>query len=112
MGGHHPHRARALPRGYDPEALQVHNRRSRGGIYWFSAGWHPRATVSWALGAAVGLATVSTPLYEGPLLALTGGIDCSFVLSGLTGGLLYAVLTPAPERDAPGTESVPGVPAD
>ncbi|WP_432015811.1 cytosine permease [Streptomyces hydrogenans] len=97
---------------YDPEALQVHNRRSRGGIYWFSAGWHPRATVSWALGAAVGLAAVSTPLYEGPLLALTGGIDCSFVLSGLTGGLLYAVLTPAPERDAPGTESVPGVPAD
>ncbi|MFF0482561.1 cytosine permease [Streptomyces sp. NPDC004435] len=97
---------------YDPEALQVYNRRSRGGIYWFSAGWHPRATVSWALGAAVGLAAVSTPLYEGPLLALTGGIDCSFVLSGLTGGLLYAVLTPAPERRTPGTESVPGALAD
>ncbi|MFI8424556.1 cytosine permease [Streptomyces sp. NPDC085479] len=97
---------------YDPEALQVYNRRSRGGIYWFSAGWHPRATASWALGAAVGLAAVSTPLYEGPLLALTGGIDCSFVLSGLTGGLLYAALTPAPERAAPGTESVPGALAD
>ncbi|MER7950288.1 cytosine permease [Streptomyces sp. NPDC096079] len=84
---------------YDPEALQVFNNRSRGGIYWFSAGWHPRATVSWAIGAAVGLAAVSTPLYEGPLLALTGGIDCSFVLSGIAGGALYAVLTPnrAPE---------------
>ncbi|MFK3730783.1 cytosine permease [Streptomyces sp. NPDC088090] len=97
---------------YDPEALQVHNRRSRGGIYWFSGGWHPRATASWALGAAVGLAAVSTPLYEGPLLALTGGIDCSFVLSGLTGGLLYAVLTPGPESGAPGTEAVPGALVD
>ncbi|WP_369146701.1 cytosine permease [Streptomyces sp. R44] len=84
---------------YDPEALQVFNNRSRGGIYWYSAGWHPRATVSWAVGAAVGLAAVSTPLYEGPLLALTGGIDCSFVFSGIVGGALYAVLTPnrAPE---------------
>ncbi|MFE5632616.1 cytosine permease [Streptomyces sp. NPDC056543] len=79
---------------YDPEALQVYNRRARGGAYWFSAGWHPRATACWALGATVGLASVSTPLYEGPLLALTGGIDCSFVLSGVVGGALYAALTP------------------
>ncbi|MEV4943542.1 cytosine permease [Streptomyces zaomyceticus] len=89
---------------YDPEALQVYNRRSRGGIYWFSAGWHPRATASWAIGAAVGLASVSTPLYEGPLFALTGGIDCSFVLSGIVGGTLYAVLTP---NRAPGTVTAP-----
>ncbi|MFJ3815026.1 cytosine permease [Streptomyces sp. NPDC090056] len=92
---------------YDPEALQVYNRRSRGGIYWFSAGWHPRATASWAVGAAVGLAAVSTPLYEGPLLALTGGIDCSFVLSGITGGALYAVLTP---HGAPVAATAPEAP--
>lgn len=78
---------------YDPEALQVYNRRPRGGIYWFRAGWHPRATVSWAVGAAAGLCAVSTPLYEGPLLALTGGVDCSFVLSGAVGGLTYTALT-------------------
>jgi purine-cytosine permease-like protein len=87
---------------YDPEALQVLNRRARGGAYWFRAGWEPRAAASWALGAAVGLASVATPLYEGPLLALTGGVDCSFILSGLAGGLVYAALTalspaPAPE---------------
>ncbi|MFF6776233.1 cytosine permease [Streptomyces sp. NPDC012637] len=104
---------------YDAEALQVYNRRSRGGVYWFSAGWHPRATVSWVIGAAVGLAAVSTPLYEGPLLALTGGIDCSFVLSGIVGGVLYAVLTPAPkaaedahDAEAPGTVTVPGALVD
>jgi purine-cytosine permease-like protein len=85
---------------YDPEALQVYNRRARGGVYWFAGGWHARAVVSWALGAAVGLASVSTPLYEGPLLALTGGVDCSFVLSGVVGGLLYAVLTPRTDTEA------------
>ncbi|MBP0459569.1 cytosine permease [Streptomyces montanisoli] len=79
---------------YDPDALQVFNRRSRGGVYWYRAGWHPRATVSWAVGAAVGMCAVSAP-YEGPLLRLTGGIDCSFVLSGLVGGAVYLVLTRA-----------------
>ncbi|MBT2368463.1 cytosine permease [Streptomyces sp. ISL-10] len=77
---------------YDAEALQVYNRRARGGVYWFRAGWHPRATASWALGALVGLFSVSTPLYEGPLLPLTGGVDCSFILSGLVGGVAYAAL--------------------
>jgi cytosine/uracil/thiamine/allantoin permease len=77
---------------YDAEALQVYNRRARGGVYWFRSGWNVRATLSWVLGAAVGLAAVSTPLYEGPLLGLTGGIDCSFVLSGLVGGVAYAAL--------------------
>lgn len=77
---------------YDAEALQVFNRRSRGGIYWYRAGWNIPATVSWALGAVVGLAAVSLPSYEGPLLSLTGGVDCSFLLSGVVGGVAYAAL--------------------
>ncbi|MDX2392063.1 cytosine permease [Streptomyces sp. DK15] len=85
---------------YDEKSLQVFNQRARGGVYWYSGGWNPRATVSWALGAATGLAAVTTPFYEGPLLALTGGVDCSFVLSGLVGGLVYAALTPR-SADAP-----------
>ncbi|GGU43795.1 cytosine permease [Streptomyces lavendofoliae] len=93
---------------YDPEALQVFNRRARGGAYWFRAGWHPRATASWAAGAAVGLAAVSTPLYEGPLLALTGGVDMSFVLSGLVGGAVYAALTPGAKTPAPDALTAPG----
>jgi hypothetical protein len=36
---------------------------------------------------------VSLPSYEGPLLSLTGGVDCSFVLSGLVGGIVYLALT-------------------
>ncbi|MFJ5551599.1 cytosine permease [Streptomyces sp. NPDC093225] len=78
---------------YDADALQVFNRRSRGGVYWYRAGWNVPATASWALGAGVGLCAVSTTVYQGPLLALTGGVDCSFILSGLVGGLAYLLLT-------------------
>ncbi|MFD3700824.1 cytosine permease [Streptomyces sp. NPDC058646] len=91
---------------YDADALQVFNRRSVGGIYWYRGGWNPAATASWALGAGVGLLAVATPFYQGPLLSLTGGVDCSFVLSGLAGGLAYAALTarsaaaPAPAATA------------
>lgn len=90
---------------YDAEALQVFNRRARGGIYWFRSGWNIPATAAWALGAAVGLLAVSLPSYEGPLLTWTGGVDCSFLLSGLVGGAVYTLLTPARERAATDTES-------
>ncbi|MBG0852314.1 cytosine permease [Streptomyces spinoverrucosus] len=77
---------------YDAEALQVYNRRARGGAYWYRSGWNVPATVSWALGAVVGVLGVSLPSYEGPLLAVTGGVDCSFLLSGLVGGAVYLLL--------------------
>ncbi|MEU9007474.1 cytosine permease, partial [Streptomyces sp. NPDC048551] len=83
---------------YDADALQVFNRRSVGGVYWYRAGWNVQATAAWAVGAGTGLLAVTTPFYEGPLLALTGGVDCSFVLSGLVGGLVYVALT---ARSAP-----------
>ncbi|UQX03150.1 cytosine permease [Streptomyces sp. RerS4] len=93
---------------YDPDALQVFNRRARGGVYWYRGGWNLRATASWVAGAAVGLAAVSTPVYEGPLLALTGGVDCSFILSGLVGGVVYTALTIRPEA-APVTDPMGSV---
>jgi purine-cytosine permease-like protein len=79
---------------YDADALQVFNRRAKGGVYWFNRGWNVRATVSWALGAVIGLLSVSLPEYEGPLLAMTGGVDLSFLLSGAVGGAAYLLLTP------------------
>ncbi|MGW7274006.1 cytosine permease [Streptomyces sp. NPDC054864] len=94
---------------YDAEALQVFNRRSQGGIYWYRGGWNVPATVSWALGAVVGLAAVSLPSYEGPLLSLTGGVDCSFLLSGMVGGLAYVALERgrAPEPVEPALTMTP-----
>ncbi|MFE6486501.1 cytosine permease [Streptomyces sp. NPDC057757] len=95
---------------YDPDALQVFNRRSRGGVYWFRGGWNIPAVVAWALGASTGLLAVSLPSYEGPLLSLTGGVDCSFLLSGLVGGVVYAGLTyPRPAEPPAGSGIGPDV---
>lgn len=77
---------------YDKEALQIYNRNTRGGIYWFYAGWNIQATTAWIIGAVTGLCAVSTPLYEGPLLMLTNRVDFSFVISGMTAGALYLIL--------------------
>ncbi|NSC24097.1 cytosine permease [Streptomyces albus subsp. chlorinus] len=89
---------------YDAEALQVLNRRSAGGCYWFTAGWNPRATAAWAAGSCVGLLAVDTPLYTGPLVAHVGGFDLSFLLSAAVTAAAYCAVTarqPVPLPDAP-----------
>lgn len=90
---------------YDADALQVFNRRARGGVYWYRAGWNVPATASWAAGATVGVLAVSLPSYEGPLLSLTGGVDCSFLLSGVVGGVAYALTAPGSVSREPGVEA-------
>ncbi|PPS71461.1 MULTISPECIES: cytosine permease [Streptomyces] len=87
---------------YDADALQVFNRRARGGVYWYRSGWNVPATLSWAAGATVGVLAVSLPSYEGPLLALTGGVDCSFLLSGVVGGVAHALTAPGSPVEEPG----------
>jgi purine-cytosine permease-like protein len=77
---------------YDGDALQVLNRRSRGGAYWYTHGFSIPAVVSWAIGTAVGLLSVDTTIWHGPLIQLTGGIDVSPLLAGLAGGLAYLLL--------------------
>ncbi|MFH8365394.1 cytosine permease [Streptomyces sp. NPDC018031] len=97
---------------YDAEALQVYNQRSRGGRYWYRAGWQPRATAAWALGAAVGLTAVDTPVYSGVLVRWTGGIDVSFLLSAAVAAGGYAALTARDPRPvAPLRARVAAVPA-
>ncbi len=96
---------------YDADALQVFNRRARGGVYWYSAGWNIPATVSWALGALVGVLAVSLPSYEGPLVALTAGVDASFLLAGLVGGAAYALSAPGAAHQAEGAAGLVTRPA-
>ncbi|QUH04476.1 cytosine permease [Saccharopolyspora erythraea] len=95
---------------YDPDALQVYNRRSRGGIYWYTAGWNVRAAVAWAIGSAVGLLSVDTALFKGPLIEWTRGIDLSFLLAAATTAVAYLLLSlgspqPVPTRTEPETQA-------
>ncbi|MGW8379537.1 cytosine permease [Streptomyces sp. ODS28] len=87
---------------YDADALQVLNRRSHGGRYWYRAGWNPRAAGAWALGSAVGLLAVDTPLYSGPLVDTFGGLDFSFLLSAAVTAALYVLIAP-PKGPGPDT---------
>jgi purine-cytosine permease-like protein len=85
---------------YDPGDLQAFNQGRRGGRYWFTGGWNPRAMVAWAAGSAFGLLAVQTELYTGPLANVAGGVDLSLLGSGLIAGAVYiAALTLWPEGD-------------
>lgn len=95
---------------YDPDALQVYNRRSRGGLYWFTGGWNLRAVAAWAIGSTIGLLSVDTALFRGPLIEWTFGLDLSFALAAVTTAAAYLLLTigsPQPVPDA----ATPEVPA-
>jgi purine-cytosine permease-like protein len=82
---------------YDLDALQIYNRRSRGGIYWYRGGWSVQATAAWVIGAAIGLLGIDTSLFRGPLLDYTGGIDLSFLLAAVASGVAFRLLSaPAP----------------
>ncbi len=86
---------------YDPDALQVFNRRQRGGRYWLS-GWNWRGMTAWWVGAVVGVLFTDIPgQFVGPLGDLANGIDISLPLSLAVAAVLYLAmlrLFPSPAR--------------
>jgi purine-cytosine permease-like protein len=83
----------ALSRGrYNAQDLQVFNERRRGGVYWFTGGWNPRAVVAWALGSTIGLLCSATTIFTGPLANIAGGVDLSFVAGMITAAVGYLVI--------------------
>jgi purine-cytosine permease-like protein len=82
-----------LRRGrYDADDLQVFNRRTTGGRYWYSGGWHWGAVAAWAVGSVAGLLTVQTPLFNGPLAQVALGVDISLVLGAVVAAAIYLPL--------------------
>ncbi|MET9630028.1 cytosine permease [Lentzea sp. NPDC006480] len=78
---------------YDPEALQVFNRRQRGGRYWFAHGWNWRGMTAWWVAAVVGLLFTNIPgQFVGPLGDLAGGVDISLPLSIVLAAVLFLAL--------------------
>ncbi|GAA5062958.1 purine-cytosine permease-like protein [Thermocatellispora tengchongensis] len=78
---------------YDPEALQVFNRRQRGGRYWFSHGWNWRGMSAWLISAALAIACTNIPgQFVGPLGGLAGGVDVSLPLGLAVAAVLYLLL--------------------
>lgn len=88
---------------YDSDALQVFNRRQRGGRYWFRHGWNWRGLGAWLTAAAMSICFVNLPgQFVGPFGNLAAGIDLSIPVGLGIAAVLYPVLLFAfPEpRDA------------
>ncbi|WP_327186602.1 purine-cytosine permease family protein [Streptomyces sp. NBC_01334] len=78
---------------YDPEALQVFNRRQRGGRYWFAHGWNWRGMTAWWVSALLGVLFTNIPgQFVGPLGDLANGIDIGLPLSLAVAAVLYLAL--------------------
>ena len=98
---------------YDSDALQVFNRRQRGGRYWFTHGWNWRGLGAWLVAAALSICFVNIPgQFIGPFGNLANGIDLSIPVGLGLAAVLYPVLLWAfPEpADAFGPDGPRGVP--
>jgi purine-cytosine permease-like protein len=99
---------------YDSDALQVFNRRQRGGRYWFRHGWNWRGLGAWLISAALSICFVNLPnQFVGPLGNLAEGIDLSIPVGLGVAAVLYPLLLfVAPEPvDAFGPDGPRFVPA-
>jgi hypothetical protein len=87
-------RAARTPQRQTPaDALQVFNRRQRGGRYWFAHGWNWRGITAWWLAALIGVLFTNIPgQFVGPLGDLAGGVDISLPLSLVVAAVLYLTL--------------------
>ena len=65
------------------------NRRTTGGRYWFSGGWSWPAVAAWVVGSLVGLLTIQTPLFSGPLSGIAAGVDISLVAGSVVAALVF-----------------------
>jgi len=62
------------------------------GKYWFTNGVNPRACVAWACGAGLGMLFSTNSLFTGPLESSVNGVDISWLVAGVAGGLIYLAL--------------------
>ena len=77
---------------FDADDLQVFNRGETGGRYWYTAGWNWAAVFAWVAGSVVGLLTIQTALFTGPLAGIAAGIDVSLLAGAAVAALLYLLL--------------------
>lgn len=77
---------------FDQAALQVFNRPETGGRYWYAGGWNAAALLAWLAGSVVGVCSNSTDSFAGPIANLAGGVDVSFLTSGIVAAIVYALI--------------------
>jgi purine-cytosine permease-like protein len=74
---------------FHKEDLQVFNRRTQGGRYWYQAGWSLKATISWVIASISGILGISSVDYTGPIANALGGVDVSVIAPAIVGIARY-----------------------
>jgi purine-cytosine permease-like protein/nucleotide-binding universal stress UspA family protein len=77
---------------YDEHDLHAYAMPGYRGTYWFQGGLDLRAMVSWVAGVVMGLMFSTTSFFTGPLESSVKGVDLSWLVAGVVGGGLYALL--------------------
>jgi purine-cytosine permease-like protein len=87
---------------YEPLDLHAFAIPGARGRYWYTAGLNLRALLAWACAVALGLMFSATTLFTGPLVSSVKGIDLSWLVAAVTGGVVYtlATLASAPSHKA------------
>ena len=75
------------------DALAIHSRAGAEGRYWGWRGLNAHGCVAVLAGMALGVLSMKSPLYEGPLARVLGGADLSWLLGLPVSSLTYAGLT-------------------
>ncbi len=97
---------------YSPVDLHAFAMRGARGRYWYVGGVNPAALLGWAAGVAMGLMFSTTTLFTGPLESSVEGVDLSWLMAAVVGGLVYLALSPVLSGQARESLSIelPGLP--
>ena len=75
------------------ESLQVFNRQTTGGIYWFNNGWNLPAVFAWLIGSIIGIFGISSVDYVGPLSNAFNTVDVSIPAAAISSVICYWTLS-------------------
>ena len=89
---------------YSPLDLHAFAIPGARGRYWYTGGINIVAFVAWGCGVALGLMFSTTTLFTGPLESSVQGVDLSWLMAGLGGGIVYLIGTLVTARRTAGTQ--------
>lgn len=77
---------------FDKDSLQIFNSGKNGGAYWFTSGWNFSMIFAWTIGTLIGILSISSVDYVGPISNAIQGIDLSIPMSAVVSVVIAASL--------------------